>query len=158
MINGRAKIPFVCGPRAHQLLTKRQGESDLVYRHGHGYLFATVSVSEESPYDPEEDLGGDLGIARIATDRDGQSFCGAHTRNLRKRHRRLRSRLQQKQTKSAKRRLRARRKKEARYATDVNHLISEITGRKSQTHEAGDRPGRDFRDSPAGSSSEGTPS
>ncbi len=121
-INGRTKIPFVCGSREAQLLAKRQGESDLVYRHGQWYLFATVNVSEEAPYDPDDYLGVDLGIARIATDR--QSFSGAHMRNLRKRHRRLRSRLQQKQTKSAKRRLRARKKKEARYATDVNHQIS----------------------------------
>jgi putative transposase len=123
-INGRTKIPFVCGPREGQLLAQRQGESDLVYRHGQWYLFATVNVSEETPYEPDDYLGVDLGIARIATDSDGQSFSGAHTRNLRKRHRRLRSRLQQRQTKSAKRRLRARKQKEARYAADVNHQIS----------------------------------
>ena len=103
------------------LLASRQGESDLVYRKGRWYLFATVNVVEESPYNQDDYLGIDLGIARIAADSDGKSFSGSHTKNLRKRHLKLRQRLQAKKTKSAKRRLRERRRKESLFAKDINH-------------------------------------
>lgn len=123
-LGGREKIPFVCGAREKKLLANRQGESDLAYRGGKWFLFATINVVEQSPYNPDDYLGVDLGIARIATDSDGQSFSGSHIKNLRKRHLRLRQKLQSKQTKSAKRRLRERRRKEALFSKDVNHQIS----------------------------------
>jgi len=122
---GRQKIGFVTGEKQKKLLESRQGESDLVFRDGKWFLFATVNVIEPPTNDdPDGFLGVDLGIARIATDSDGQSFSGSQVRNLRKRHRRLRSNLQAKKTKSAKRRLRDRKRKEARYASDLNHQIS----------------------------------
>jgi putative transposase len=135
---GRQKIGFVTGEKQKKLLESRQGESDLVFRDGKWFLFATVNVIEPPTNDdPDGFLGVDLGIARIATDSDGQSFSGAHVRNLRKRHRRLRGKLQSKQTKSAKRRLRDRRRKEQRYASDLNHQISKkIVDKAKRTNRA----------------------
>jgi len=46
-IKGRAKIPFVCGPREGQLLAHRQGESDLVYHQG---ATSTVQTRTNSKY------------------------------------------------------------------------------------------------------------
>lgn len=129
---GRQKIPFVCGDRERVLLADRQGESDLVYRKGKWFLFVTVNVIEPILNEPSGFLGIDLGIARIATDSDGQSFSGAHMKSLRKRHRRLRSRLQRKGTKSAKRLLMKRRGKESAYARDLNHKISKAIVRKAK--------------------------
>jgi IS605 OrfB family transposase len=123
-VNGREQIPFVCGAHQQRLLHSRQGESDLVYRKGKWYLFATCNVIEPVADDPDGFLGVDFGIARLATDSDGQSYSGAHTRNLRKRHRRLRAKLQSKGTKSAKRLLKKRKLQERRFATDTNHCIS----------------------------------
>ncbi|CAB1129488.1 protein of unknown function [Candidatus Hydrogenisulfobacillus filiaventi] len=60
----------------------------------------------------------------IATDSDGETYSGGHLNGLRKRHAKLRQRLQQKGTKSAKRLLKKRRRKEHRFATDVNHRIA----------------------------------
>jgi IS605 OrfB family transposase len=131
-VAGRRKIPFVCGEREKKLLESRQGESDLVYRKGKWYLFATVNVVEPTTNDPEGFLGVDLGIARIATDSEGQYFSGAHVRNLRKRHRRLRKKLQSKGTKSARRLLKKRSGKEARFAKDLNHQISKQLVAKAQ--------------------------
>jgi IS605 OrfB family transposase len=131
-LGGREKIPFACGERERKLLESRQGESDLVYRRGKWFLFATINVIEPPTNEPEGFLGVDLGIARIATDSDGQSFSGAQIRNLRKRHRRLRRKLQSKGTKSARRLLRKRSGKERRFATDLNHQISKQLVAKAQ--------------------------
>jgi putative transposase len=131
-VTGRQKIPFVCSERDRTLLAARQGESDLVYRKGNWYLCATVNVVEQSPYNPDDYLGIDLGIARIATDSDGRSFSGSHVKNLRKRHLKLRQRLQSKKTKSAKRRLRERRKKESLFAKDINHQIGKQIVKKAK--------------------------
>lgn len=131
-VAGREKIPFVCGDRQKRLLESRQGESDLVYRQGKWYLFATVNVIEPPTNEPEGFLGVDLGIARIASDSEGQSFSGAHIRNLRKRHRRLRRKLQAKGTKSARRLFKKRAGKEQRFAKEVNHQISKQLVAKAQ--------------------------
>jgi IS605 OrfB family transposase len=52
--------------------------------------------------------------------------------NLRKRHFKLRQRLQKKGTKSAKRLLKKRRQKEARFARDVNHWIAKELVKRAQ--------------------------
>lgn len=131
-LDGRERIPFACGEPQRKLLELRQGESDLVYRKGKWYLFATVNVIEPPTDEPEGFLGVDLGIARIATDSSGESFTGAHLRNLRKRNNRLRKKLQAKGTKSTKRLLKARSGKEARFAKDLNHCISKRLVQKAK--------------------------
>jgi len=121
---GRLSLPFVCDERSRRLLACRQGESDLVYRDGVFYLFATVNY-EEPPEGPVEDvLGVDLGIVNIAVDSDGERHSGRHVNSLRHRHRRLRSRLKRLYTRSAKRLFKKRRRKEQRFARNVNHTIS----------------------------------
>jgi len=123
-VAGRQSIPFVCGQRQHALLAQRQGESDLVYRDGTWFLYATVNVIEEPPAEVSDVVGIDLGIVNIATDSDGRVYSGAHLTGLRHRHRRLRQRLQRKGTRSARQLLRRRRRKERRFGTWVNHTLS----------------------------------
>ena len=100
------------------------GESDLVYRDGRWFLYVTVEVSEPEPIDPEGFLGVDMGIVNIAYDSDGVRHGGDQLNGYRRRQRRLRQRLQAKNTKSAKRLLGRRNKKETRHAANVNHRIS----------------------------------
>ena len=121
---GREMIPFVCGDRQRRLLDSRQGETDLVYREGEWYLLAVCNVVEPDPEDVDDVLGVDLGIKNLAVDSDGNVHSGAVVNALRHRHRRLRRRLQTKRTASARRLLRHRRRKERRFAADVNHCIS----------------------------------
>lgn len=123
-LNGREHIPFQAGERQLELLQTQQGESDLGYIDGEFYLFATCEIETPEPIDVEGVLGVDLGIASLAYDSDGERYSGGHLRNLRRRHNRLRKRLQSKGTKSAKRLLKKRRRKESRFAHDVNHVIS----------------------------------
>lgn len=132
-LNGRQKIPFVAGAQQKRLLHSRQGESDLVLREGKWFLFAICNVIEPATDDdPEGMLGVDFGIVRVATDSDGQSFSGAHIKNLRARHRKLRAKLQSKGSKSAKRLLRKRRRKESNFAKDLNHQISKAIVKKAK--------------------------
>jgi putative transposase len=121
---GRQYIPFVCGEHQRRLLAQRQGESDLVYRGGRWFLFATVCVVEPAEFEPTDVLGVDLGIKNVAADSDGTTYAGGHLNGLRRRHERLRRRLQRKGTKAAGRLLGKRARKERRFATCENHRIS----------------------------------
>lgn len=123
-LDGRQTVPFVAGPRDLELLQTRRGESDLCYVRGKFYLLATCDVETPEPIDVEGHLGVDLGVANIAVDSDGEFHSGAHIRGLRRRHNRIRARLQSKGTHSARRRLKALSGRERRFATDVNHRIS----------------------------------
>jgi IS605 OrfB family transposase len=122
--SGRLKIPFTGGPRQIVLLKSRQGQSDLILHKGNFYLAATCNVETPDPADVDDFLGCDFGIVNIATDSDGNIHAGATLNGLRCRHRRLRAKLQRKQTRAAKRRLRKLSGKESRFARHVNHCIS----------------------------------
>jgi putative transposase len=123
-VDGRQGIPFVCGERQRVLLEHQQGESDLVYRDGDWYLYATVEYTEPPESEIVGWVGVDLGIVNVAVTSDGTIHAGGQVNALRHRHRRLRQRLQKKATKSAKRLLKRRRQKERRFGAWVNHTIS----------------------------------
>jgi putative transposase len=91
--DGRQSIAFVCNDHQRRLLSHRQGESDLVYRDGKWFLYATVNVVEAAQFEPADVLGIDLGITNIAVDSDGTVYAGGHINGLRHRQRRLRKRL-----------------------------------------------------------------
>lgn len=128
---GREIMPWVTGAYQQARMARVRGQADLVYRGGKFFLFVIVDVGDVPPGDPAEYLGIDLGHRNIAADSDGDTFCGAMNSSLRSRHARLRRNLQAKGTKSAKRLLRARRRKEARFAFDLNHRISKAIVRKA---------------------------
>jgi IS605 OrfB family transposase len=120
-----AGIRFACSDaQMARLREYRQGESDLVYRDGKWLLYATCDIPEPDLADPAAFLGVDLGIANIATTSDGTRYSGKYLNRQRHRARQLRARLQAKGTKSAKRLLKKRARKEARFAADTNHVIA----------------------------------
>lgn len=121
---GRKRIPFAAGKRQLELLQNQRGESDLAYINGAFYLFSTCEVETPEPVDVDEFIGVDLGIKNIAADSDGDTYAGNHLNNLRSRHAKLRKKLQSKGTKSAKRLLKKRSRKESRMANHINHVIS----------------------------------
>ncbi|MFD0900000.1 RNA-guided endonuclease InsQ/TnpB family protein [Actinomadura sediminis] len=126
-VHGRSTgIPFQCSPAQLKLLTGyRKGESDLVLRGANWYLYATCDIPDPDITDPAGGfLGVDLGIVNIATTSDGTVHAGRHLNQVRHRNRRLRSKLQKRGTKSARRRLRHLAGREARFAADTNHRIS----------------------------------
>jgi len=123
-IEGRLSIPFVCGDSQRALLEHQNGESDLAFMRGKWYLMATCEVATAPPPGVSEFIGLDLGITQIASDSDGNQYSGSQVKSVRYRHRRLRTKLQKKQTRSAKRRLKKLSGKESRFAKHVNHVIS----------------------------------
>jgi IS605 OrfB family transposase len=128
----RQTIPFVCGARQRALLAFRRGESDLAFVRGHWYLFATAEIATPEPIDVEGVLGIDLGVTNIAVDSDGEVHSGKAIKSVRYRHRRLRTKLQQKGTKRSRRRLRMLAGQEYRFAKDVNHVLSKQMVAKAQ--------------------------
>jgi putative transposase len=110
-----------------------RGQADLVHRDGMWFLAVVIDVPEppKGP-EPEDWIGVDRGIVNLATDSDGGNHCGKAVRAVRYRNRALRKKLQAKGTKSAKRLLKKRRRKEARFARDVNHCISKALVSKAK--------------------------
>ncbi|WGD38820.1 RNA-guided endonuclease InsQ/TnpB family protein [Streptomyces cathayae] len=126
-VAGRVKdVAFTAAPeQLATLALYRRGESDLICRDGRWFLNATCEVPE-APLntEPVDFLGIDLGIVNIATTSDGEIMAGRELNRIRARERTLRSKLQKKNTPSARRRLKKRRRKEARRAKDINHKIA----------------------------------
>ncbi|MEU1449771.1 MULTISPECIES: RNA-guided endonuclease InsQ/TnpB family protein [Streptomyces] len=118
-------VRFACSEQARKLLADhRKGESDLVHRDGMWLLIATCEIPEPDVFEPDGFIGVDLGIANIATTSTGYLAAGRGLNRHRTRQLDLRRKLQAKGTKSAKRRLKHRSRKESRHAANVNHIIS----------------------------------
>ncbi|WP_223125889.1 RNA-guided endonuclease TnpB family protein [Streptomyces sp. TRM68367] len=125
-VDGRMKgIRFACSPdQLKTLVTCRKGESDLVRRGGKWFLVATCEIPNPQVYEPVDWIGVDRGIVNLATTSDATNYQGRRLGRYRRWQARKRTELQQKQTRSATRRLARRAQKEQRHATHVNHRIS----------------------------------
>ncbi|ADH68265.1 transposase, IS605 OrfB family [Nocardiopsis dassonvillei] len=117
-------VPFTgSADQVKALAGHKRGEADLLRRDGAWFLAVTVEVPDAPEQEPDGFVGVDLRIINIATTSDGQVMAGRRINRYRRRRLRLRQKLQAKGTRSAKRLLRKRRRKEARHA-DTNHQIS----------------------------------
>jgi putative transposase len=125
-VDGRQLIACRFGEYQQARRDRMHGQADLVLIDGVFYLYATLDVPDVPMTDVQDFLGVDMGIVNIATVSDPSvpQFSGSHLNRYRNRAIRLRAKLQRKGTKAAKRRLRKRNKKEARFAKDVNHCIA----------------------------------
>lgn len=121
-LDGRQKIPFVC--HNEKLLPYIKGEADLVLKQGKWYLFQTVEVPEEDVIDVEDFIGVDFGLVNIATLSSGKKMSGKELEEYRKTRQRVRSSLQSKGTKGAKKALKRLSGRERRTASLVNHTIA----------------------------------
>jgi len=125
-LNGRIKVPMIFGDYHQGLLCGKRvrGQADLIIQGGIFYLLLVVDVPEPPKKIVTEFVGVDLGIVNIATTSDGDEFSGSAVRGIRYRNAALRKKLQRKGTKSSKRLLRKRARKEHRFCMNVNHVIS----------------------------------
>lgn len=62
-IGGRVHIPFVCGLYQQARQGRIQGQADLVLRDDIFYLLCTIDMPEDTPLDPQDVLGVDLGVS-----------------------------------------------------------------------------------------------
>jgi IS605 OrfB family transposase len=125
-LSGRLLIPFSIGAYAQLEQRRIRGQADLILQKGVFYLCVVVEVDEDVQYNAEGCLGIDLGLVNIATTSDGQHFSGDKADNVRVRYTKLKSALQSKGTKSAKRHLKRTSGKERKFKTNLNHCISKI--------------------------------
>ena len=116
------------------LLPKHPKEGKLIFSQGHLFIHQAIEINEPQPYIPTGYLGCDLGIKNILVDSTGESYSGGFLNGLRKRHSRLRAKLQVIGTRSARRLLKKRSKLERRFARDINHQISKRVVAKAKRH------------------------
>lgn len=134
-LEGRQFVAIRIGAYQEARLDRTVRQTDLIYRDKIFYLAAVVDAPEPPINNPHEFIGVDLGIKNIAFDSDGIQYSGNKVNTLRKRYTKLRAKLQSKRTKSAKRLLQKRRRKEARFAKDINHVISKkLVEKAKDTH------------------------
>lgn len=123
-IAGRLNIPYAAGERQYDLLKWQKGEADLVYHKGVFYVLATCDIPDPSEAEVEGALGVDMGVVNIATTSDGDIATSEAVERNRRRIQRLRSDLQQKGTRSAKRHLKKLAGRQARFQADTHPCIS----------------------------------
>lgn len=135
-LDGRIDVPMQISSYHRGVLEGKRvrGQADLVLIDKTFYLLLVVEIPDGTPIETTDVIGIDLGIVNLATDSLGEVFSGKKIINLRKRYARIRARLQSKGTKSAKRLLKKRSKKETRMARDINHCISKKIVEKALRH------------------------
>ena len=122
---GRLVVPILIGKYQREKFTTAARQSDLVLRKdGKWFLLVTVDVPEATPIPVTDFLGVDLGIAKIAADSDGTIHSGARVEKVRRKHNLQRKRLQHRNTRGAKKKLKRMSGKEARFRKQENHRIS----------------------------------
>ena len=119
--------------RSGIVLPKHPKEGTLSYRDGKFMIHQIMEIEAPEPYAANGYLGCDLGIRNILVDSGSKIYSGGHLNGLRKRHSKLRAKLQSKGTRSSRKLLNTRRNKESRFARDVNHQISKSVVEKALT-------------------------
>ena len=138
-LDGRIIVDCAVGQSHRARLEGKRGQAVLTYRKDRGgfYLLVSVDVPRGSTVEPTGWLGVDLGIRNLAVDSDKQFYSGEKALAARAKVARFRSALQSRGTKSARRRLRALSRRERRFNTYTNHVISKSIVRKAKDTERG---------------------
>lgn len=128
-LDKRIKIPFVTkGQERYFDGSWKFGTGTLVYKKGKFYLHVAAKKVIQTPSVYRNVIGVDLGMRFLVTavdQHDRHLFVnGTHIRNVKARYVRLRKELQQRNTKSAKRKLKKIAGQENRFMTNVNHCVS----------------------------------
>ena len=123
-LEGRQVVALVFGEYQARRFDRIKGQVDLVYVGGQFYLIAGINVPEDPAIEVKDFLGVDLGIFNIATDSDGGQHSGGDVEKVRRKHNLQRKRLQRRNTKGAKKKLKRVARKEARFRRHENHCIS----------------------------------
>lgn len=124
-INGRVKATFDIPEYYRDYLTWDVRSSMLRYDIKKDTFFLHIVIRKTSPESSgDKVLGIDRGIVNIAVCSNNVFFNGKQIKNVRGKYAFLRSKLQSKGTKSAKRLLRKISRKENSFVKDTNHCIS----------------------------------
>ena len=95
-----------------------------VTRSGKPYINLIYRIPQPTQTTVGETLGVDRGLYKIAVTSKGGEYTSNRVRAVRRKYQHTRATLQQKGTRSAKRRLKAMSGREKRFMSDVNHCVS----------------------------------
>jgi len=127
-LDGRQTVKWAGGgyQKSQLAAALRIGECDLLYRadKDRWRLAVTIDLPDTSATSTVDAIGVDQGIVNVATTSDGDMYGGATILGVRRRYFHLRHKLQKKGSKSARRLLKRRSKKERRFQQDVSHTIT----------------------------------
>ena len=129
-VKGRVKVPFATQGMEKYLDAPdcKYGTATIVaHRDGKAFLHVPVTLEVEKVDSPSTVVGIDRGIRKLAVAYDGKKttmYSGNAVKNRRAHFSRLRKELQQRQTPSARRRLKAIGNRENSWMRDVNHCVS----------------------------------
>ena len=125
-LSGRQKIVLALGDYQKEMLAKatKYCDSELIKRGKKFYLCIVIEIPDEPLKEAKGVIGVDLGIKNIAVCSTGQKFTGEQVQSVREKNHRLKSALQSKGTRSAKRHLKKMSGREKRFQKDVNHCVS----------------------------------
>jgi IS605 OrfB family transposase len=134
-LRGRLIIPIRIGEYQAARMHTVAKETDLILRNSTFYLATVVDAPEATPDDPTGVLGVDLGIVHLAVDSDGEFYSGEQVDKVREHLDNLKTKLQSRGTKSAKRHLKRLSGKEANFRRNTNHIISKrLVAKAKDTH------------------------
>lgn len=138
LLEGREFIKYqVSEYYQEKIESLKKGQCKLQYISGTFYVIAYTERDEKQPKPPKGYLGVDLGINKIAVDSLGKVYSSRGIDKLREKIDVLKSALQRRGTKSAKRHLKKLSGRESRYRRDVNHCISKKIISKAIRHNFG---------------------
>lgn len=124
-LNGRLRCRVALPEYFHQYFSWRRKGATLSLRKDKLFLHIVFEKEVEDVQCSNDNvLGIDRGIVNIATLSDGTVYSGAHVLQVKQRYQAIRSKLQSKGSRSARRHLRTLSMRENRFVTDVNHCIS----------------------------------
>jgi len=128
-VRGRKKFNLLIGNYQHGLLAGQKPTSATISydkRKKAWYINIVLSTPVETPKPKPggKVVGVDLGINNLATTSEGTKFSGKQARHIRQQFRAKRASLQSKGTKSSKRVLKRLAKRETRWMTSLNHVVS----------------------------------
>lgn len=95
-----------------------------ITRSGAGFINLIYRIENPAATAGDIVMGVDRGLYKIAVTSEGGEYTSSQVRAVRRRYQHNRARLQQKGTRSAKRRLKAMNGREKRFMSDLNHCIS----------------------------------
>lgn len=126
LLSSRQRFSAILGEYQKSALKGRKPTSATLVKRREGGYFLHVQIKDEAPdpAPPQDFLGVDLGIAQIATDSDGNAYSGKPVEDVRRKHNLQRKRLQRRNTRGAKKKLKRIAGKEARYRRHENHVVS----------------------------------
>jgi IS605 OrfB family transposase len=125
-INGRLKLKLSLSNYHRAILTGQNPKSATLFYQKSKKVFYICFVLEKEVVTPRgsNSVGIDLGINNIATASNGLQFSGKQAKHIRKHFQQVRSSLQAKGTKGAKKTLIRLSGKEKRIIAQINHTIS----------------------------------